>query len=555
MFRASEEPWSKTVAAAVAALVVLALIAALIPPLRGIVGAMGGPGPGAPSNSEEGAEPDERGTPTDTGTRQPNRTATPAPRRTETSAKTPDGVSTFDSTEGEGSKGEFVPASDGYSIDLNRTQPRPDSEVFAVVSAREPRLMRVAVLTEYLGDVLLSPEDRVAKPGRCPCSIAADRAGSAPFVQYDQLVEIIRDYDGALPAAFEPVRLSFHARSEIEISVAEGKVLLPSALVTRGTVYSVGSQVPIEDPNILSELDEPVPAEIADVNTQLPDRYSQRVRDLAAEITKQARTPYQKATAILAYVTEKHRFEESQMRRDPQKDAVERYLFDENSEGIANDAVVASMVLMRTVGIPARVGVGYRPKLLPPSPEPTASPSPAANSVFLIDKAERTTWVEYYIAGFGWVTADIEPILGLQKPAARNSRWIVLALILAVVALAALTTAFILWRRSKKRRLDADENEAGSLMRMLERAVGIERRPSQTPTEYGAVLWSRLPSIDREAAMMVIAAVIRLSYTREPLGEDQRSRVYRALDELKRSRKQREQQRARHAQRRRRSSA
>jgi hypothetical protein len=545
----SDEPWTRTISVGLAALVVLALMAALIPPFKLAIGSLGEKGSGNSGSSHTGPAPSgDRSTPRDPrSTSNPGDRAkgSPQPDRNSPADAPSDGPESSPRTR----RGEVPGGQPAYGLDLDRVEEPGNSEVFAVVNAPEPHLMRASVFAIYTGHSFLAPSDPGARLGKCPCTLPVGRDASVPFDNLDQHVEIVAAYDGPLPAAFEARQIKFsNLDPTTSVALAEGGVLIPAGPVKTGTAYTVSSQIPRQDPTRLLQLDEPVPTDIASEYLQLPYGYSDRVRDLASEITGREQTPYGKATAITGYVIQRHRHSDGRVPQDNKRDAVERYLFDENSRGLGDDAVVASVVMMRTVGIPARVGFGYRPRSMgQTTPVPTTPSTAPANQIFWIDKSMRTTWVEYYVAGYGWVTADIQPLLGLNPPPKDNSKRLLIAALFATLAVVVLTIAALLWRRSKKRRRAAGESEAHSLMRMLEQAVGIERKPSQTPSEYGAVLWARLPNADRELAMVVIGAIIQLSYTRDPLGDAQRIRVRDALRELRSRRKERE-QRGRHRQ-------
>lgn len=543
----SDQPWLRTITAALVALLVLGMLALLVPPIETAFSALGrgrGTGEGEspsrePGGGGGGTTPQQPGSGRSSGNRPPQTpgaTGSPGDQQRKPSGGAP----------GAG-RGSAPGGEPGFGLDLNRIQEPGDPNIFAVVNAPEPRLMRTYVFTIYTGEMFLSPEDKGVRLDPCPCFLPTLRDPSVPFTEFTQVVEFVADYEGPLPAAFEARQIRFRVAPDTTIALAEGGVLLPGGVVRSGTAYSVTSQLPRQNPQRLASLDLPVPAEIAAENTQLPYGYSRRVANLARDITAGSRTPYEKANAITDFIVEKHRLIAGEAGGDRRKDAVERYLFDHEMKGIGDDAVVASVVLMRAAGIPARVGFGYRPR--PLEQEPGATPAPTAvggGSIYLLDKSRGTTWVEFYVSGFGWVTADIQPLL--QSESSTKTDWGRLASIavLAVVVIAVFVIAALVWRRVRRKRRAASESEARSLMRMLEQAVGIERLPTQTPAEYGAVLWSRLPNADREHAMLVLRAIVQLSYTRDPLTDARRSRVYQALAELRSSRKERE-QRARHA--------
>ncbi len=546
--------WTRSLLPALATAAVLALLAIIVPPIRYSLS--------APGDSTDRS-------PYGTSTQRPGRTpssGTETPRPESTS-----GGGTSRGGNGEGDqpgRARGAGGEPGYVLDLNTVEEHGPSQIFAYVTAPEPRLMRVTAFTEYQGDTFRAPEGTGRRLVECPCTLSVDRERLAPYRDFEQLVEIVADYDGPLPAAFEPRKFAFVGNPGISVSAGGAATLVPSATLRRGAMYRVQSEVPLDSPADLRGIDGPVPSHIVAEGLQLPPRIPRRVKDLASEVTAGRSTPYEKAEAIIEYVVLRHRFSGPEEGKREGADAVDRYLFEKQMEGTGDDAVVAAVVMMRSVGVPARVGFGYRPRPLrtplPGSPtggvpgaagispqSPAAGLQPAS-PVFELDRAMRTTWVEFYVPTYGWVSADIQPRLGALRPAEKALKWWVAAVVAAV--LLAIVVAALVWRRYARRARERAADEAHSLLRMLEEAVGIRRNLAQTPTEYGSVLWSMLPSADRGHAMTVISAVVQLSYTRESLSEDQRAAVYRALSEL-RSRRRERSQRARHAARRRRRPA
>ncbi len=560
--------WSRSLLPALATAAALALLALIVPPIRYSLSAPGDSPDRSPYQSSPRPETGGRGEDGQGGQR-PARTPSPG-------TQTPRPESTSGSGTSRGGSGERdqpgrergAGGEPGYVLDLNNVEEHGPSQVFAYVSAPEPRLMRVTAFTEYRGDTFRAPEGTGRRLVDCPCWLSVERERLAPYREFEQLVEIVADYEGPLPAAFEPRKFSFVGDPGVAVSSGGAATLVPSATLRRGAMYRVQSEVPLDSPADLRGLDGPVPSHIVREDLQLPPRIPRRVKDLASEVTGGRSTPYEKAEAIIEFVVQKHRFPAAQAGKREGADAVDRYLFEEQMEGTGDDAVVAAVVMMRSVGVPARVGFGYRPRPVQASlagspiggvpaaaeasPQSPAAGLQSASPVFELDRALRTTWVEFYVPTYGWVLADIQPRLGAVRPAEKASKWWVAAVVAAV--LLAIVVAALVWRRYSRRARGWAVDEAHSLLRMLEEAVGIRRNLAQTPTEYGAVLWSMLPSADRGHAMTVISAVVQLSYTREPLGDDQRAAVYQALAELRSSRRERS-QRARHAARRRRRPA
>ncbi|MER3395337.1 MAG: hypothetical protein C4319_00915 [Acidimicrobiia bacterium] len=568
----SQEPWVRTLVGTLGALLVLGLLAILLPAIKTAFEAKGRESSSTASPTSSSRPTSSTSVPTGTNnnssdprpTSGPYNKSDPRPGASSTSSsQTQAGGSNQNGARGERGAGVGSSAYSISGLDLYRVEPQGDSSVFAVMKAREPRLMRATAFSVYSGNAFLSTDAVETTLQRCPCTLPVSRESSAPFDEYEQAIELIAAYDGPLPAAFEARRVWFRSDPGPGIRLAHEAALVPNAPVKAGFAYTVQSEVPDPEQVDLAMFDGPIPREVAAQGLQLPEGYSDRVRHLAESITKGKKSPYEKAMAIIEYVVDKHQFTVGAEGRDPSRDAVEDYIFGRGNRGTGDDAVAAAVVMMRTVGVPARIGFGYRPTPLgtvgtPPSPSSASSPglrsapttSPSGRSdvssndrgtLYALDRAERTTWVEVYVSGFGWVTQDIQPLLGQAKTSGSGSHLITALIALLVFLIAAIITV-VAWHKFRRRRSAHPESEAFDLMRMLENAVGIVRNPSQTPSEYGAVLWARLPSAQRELAMQVVTAIVQLSYSKIPLSDTQRSNVYQALEKLAAARRERERQ-------------
>ena len=92
--------------------------------------------------------------------------------------------------------------------------------------------------------------------------------------------------------------------------------------------------------------------------TQLPEDMPPRVAELAREITADADTPYDKAKAVESWLKTNIAYN---LAIDPPpfgSDGVDHFLF-ESKEGYSEYFGSAMTVLMRSVGIPARMTTGY----------------------------------------------------------------------------------------------------------------------------------------------------------------------------------------------------
>lgn len=128
------------------------------------------------------------------------------------------------------------------------------------------------------------------------------------------------------------------------------------------------------------------------------DGVSGRVHRLAEEVTRAAGTRFDKALALNNYLTSQangFRYD-VQTRTGSSEDALEDFLFD-GKTGYCEQFASSMGVLLRAIGIPARVVIGY-----------TAGYESGDARVINTDDAHA--WVEVYFPTIGWVIFDPTPL-------------------------------------------------------------------------------------------------------------------------------------------------
>ena len=129
---------------------------------------------------------------------------------------------------------------------------------------------------------------------------------------------------------------------------------------------------------------------------QLPSSLPQRVMDLAAEVTDGAETPMDKALALQGYLRGDD-FEYSQDIDKPprNRDGVDNFLFD-TKVGYSDYFASAMTVMLRAVGVPARMAAGYAP-----------GESQEDSPFRAVRDSDSHGWTQAYFPGHGWI--DFEP--------------------------------------------------------------------------------------------------------------------------------------------------
>ncbi len=181
-----------------------------------------------------------------------------------------------------------------------------------------------------------------------------------------------------------------HVSAGDVISVTAPRVLSP------GEHYTVTSSIFSPSPADLSGVGGGYPPSIAGNYLQLPSRFPRDIRLLSENITRDARTPYQKIVAIDGYLSQIPYEEE--IKPPPEgTDGVAHFLFTQKS-GFCLYYASAMAVMLRCVDVPSRLVVGYLP----------GDPGEGAGEYILRDKHYHT-WPQAYFQGYGWVDLEATP--------------------------------------------------------------------------------------------------------------------------------------------------
>jgi len=161
-----------------------------------------------------------------------------------------------------------------------------------------------------------------------------------------------------------------------------------------GMVYSVMSQLPAASPDVLRAASGTWDPALVGRYLQLPSGLPGRVADLAHRITDGQRTEYAKVTAVQSWLQANTEYDLDIPPDPPGVDAVDHFLF-ERRQGFCEHIASAMAVLLRSVGVPARLVAGF---------------GPGERNLFTgywdVREADAHAWVEVLYPGVGWVPYD-----------------------------------------------------------------------------------------------------------------------------------------------------
>ncbi|MEW2261347.1 DUF3488 and transglutaminase-like domain-containing protein [Streptomyces sp. NPDC047853] len=133
--------------------------------------------------------------------------------------------------------------------------------------------------------------------------------------------------------------------------------------------------------------------------TELPDSLPEVVSRTAREVTADAVNPYEQAVKLQEYFAVNGGFEyDTQVKVGSGSEAIARFLRDK--QGFCVHFSFAMAAMARSLGIPARVAVGFAPG------------SPQADGSVSVGLRDAHAWPEVYFEGVGWTRFEPTPTRG-----------------------------------------------------------------------------------------------------------------------------------------------
>ncbi len=203
----------------------------------------------------------------------------------------------------------------------------------------------------------------------------------------------------AIPTLGQPVSVDREAVAQVGGDGGDVLGLRPpegEGRVAAGTVYRVQGSVSVATVEELRAAGDGYP-QWTRRYLELPPELPGRVRDLAAQIAAGQSNAYDRAAAIEAYLRALP-VDYDIDAPPPGRDPVDYFLF-ELRRGYFDYHASAMAVLLRTLGIPARVAVGYA----------IGPQDRDADGAFRITEKRAFAWTEVFFPGYGWVEFNPTP--------------------------------------------------------------------------------------------------------------------------------------------------
>ncbi|MFD3455948.1 DUF3488 and DUF4129 domain-containing transglutaminase family protein [Streptomyces sp. NPDC058691] len=142
----------------------------------------------------------------------------------------------------------------------------------------------------------------------------------------------------------------------------------------------------------------PAPAKLRAEYTKVPNSLPEEVNRIALDVTKGATNDYERAVALQRWFTSGAFTYDTSVRSGTGVQAITRFL--QNKEGFCIHFAFTMAAMSRTLGIPARVAVGFTPG------------APQSDGTYSVGLKDAHAWPELYFEGIGWTRFEPTPTRG-----------------------------------------------------------------------------------------------------------------------------------------------
>lgn len=224
--------------------------------------------------------------------------------------------------------------------------------------------------------------------------------GTGVLVEQEIFIEDFRDLPGLPTLSLvqriegEDARFQLHYALDYAVQVTRSR--------RNSITYKALSEIPDRNDSVLRAASTNYIAALGarEYNVLTEHNLSQRARAFAQQLAGNAGTDYDKVRAIERYFQTNREFLYTlDLEELPQDDPIEHFLFVTRA-GNCELYASAMALLVRSLGIPARLVIGYR-----------GGDWSANDEAYTVRKSNAHVWVEVYFPGSGWMLFDPTPFI------------------------------------------------------------------------------------------------------------------------------------------------
>ncbi len=288
------------------------------------------------------------------------------------------------------------------SIHAQLTDDAPVRNLFEVETS-DPQYWRLSTLDVFDGEDWRSSDPDGSERGQTlsvPTALPSPPGFSfppdTPPAERFTFRVLTDDFNGtrAIPLAMTPVELNALDLGEVTWDAYAGQAFVDGGL-DQGLEYGVSSRVVVPTAEQLDQVQNLTELQYGRL-TDLPANLDPRIEEIANDWTADAVSDYDKVLAIQQHF-HRHGFRYStDVDVADDADALLSFLT-QTKAGFCQQYATAMAVLVRELGIPARIAVGYQAGTL------------QDDSTYLVQSKDAHAWVEVFFEGYGWLPFEPTP--------------------------------------------------------------------------------------------------------------------------------------------------
>lgn len=280
------------------------------------------------------------------------------------------------------------------------------------VEADHGEYWRIYALDRFDGQSWTSSDPDGSEGGAplsAPATLPGSGGGPPPEAEtLTQTFRILSDFDSAhaLPMAQTAEEIAGPI-GDITWDPAQSQAFIDGPLEA-GMEYTVRSRIVVPTPEELDQVDHLAPRTYEQW-TALPSGLDPGIGRIAERWTAGATSAYRKVLAIQQHFQNGRFVYSTDVPTAVDDDGILEFLT-QTRAGFCVHYSSAMAVMVRTLGLPARIGVGYR------------SGTPQGEDGYLVRAGDAHVWVEVLFPGYGWL--QFEPEAGTAHPNAQAGTYL-----------------------------------------------------------------------------------------------------------------------------------